>query len=197
MKLIAYCYGPASADKNLFVKKFLSENKNYKFLDLHKIRKKNTGSILPKDKASELALKSEVEKKCLSYFEKNNSLLINGLFLNKESRIAFLSSIEAKVGCSIKKVALAFKPKNLSELLEKNQKDKIYKCISFDELRKQDSIFTKVSSSEEADLVIDEINFNNSPNIEINTKLWGEDRIITCDSFKKLSEYFRCSTSFV
>lgn len=197
MKLIAYCYGPVSVDKNLFVESFLSDNDNYKFVDLHKIRKKITGFILPKDKESELSLKEEVEKKCLSLLKKNDSILINGLFLNKESRLAFISSIEEKAGFSIKKVALAFKAGNLASLLEKNQKNKLFKDISFDELRKQDGLFKKVSSSEEADLVIDEVDFSDPANIKINTKLWGEDRIITCDSFKKLSEYFRCSTSFI
>lgn len=197
MKLIAYCYGPVSVDKAFFSKQFLLENHDYKFIDLHEIRKKNTGSIIPKDKESELNLKEEIEKKCLFHFKKNDSILVNGLFLNKESRLSFLSSVEKKSILPIKKVALAFKPKNLAETLEKNQKNKTYKNISFDELRKQEKIFTRVSSSEEADLVIDEIEFADSANIKISTKLWGEDRIITCDNFKKLSEYFRCSTSFV
>lgn len=197
MKLIAYCYGPVSTDKASFVKSFLSENSNYKFIDLLKIRKKNTGSILPTNKELELRLKDEVEKKCLSYFKKNNSVLINGFFLNKDSRVSFLSSIERKNGFPIKKVAIAFKPKNLTELLEKNQKINIYKNISFDELRQQNALFTKASCREEADLLIDGVDFNDLSNIKINTNLWGEDRIIACNGFKKLSEYFRCSSSFV
>lgn len=197
MKLLAYCYGPASIVKSDFAKKFLSENKNYKFIDLHKIRKKVTGSIIPKDREAESLLKDEVENKCVSFLERGYPILINGFFLNKESRLNFLSSIEEKINVSIKKIAIAFKSENLTELFENNKLEKAFKEISFDELRKQDGLFKKVSSSEEADLVIDEVDFSDLANIKINTKLWGEDRIITCDSFKKVSEYFRCSTSFV
>lgn len=197
MSLIAYCYGPVSVDKNLFVEKFLSENDNYKLLDLHKIRKKITGSVLPIDNKLELNLKEEIEKKCLSLLKKENSILINGLFLNRESRLVFFSSLEEKATSPFKKVALAFKSKNLTELMKKNQKNKIFKDITFDELRNQDRIFEKVFSSDEADLLINEVDFSDSSNIQINTNLWGEDRIITCDNFKKLSEYFCCSTSFV
>jgi hypothetical protein len=197
MKLLAYCYGPVSVDKTRFTKSFLAENKDYKFIDLHKARKKITGSVIPSDKETELKLKNEIEEKCISFLIKEKPVLINGLFLNKESRINFLSSIQEKINTSFKKIAISFKTNNLTELFENNKKEKIFKDVSFDELRKQEGIFNKVSSSEEADLIIDEINFENSSCIKINTKLWGEDRIITCDNFKKLAEYFRCSTSFI
>lgn len=196
MRLLVYCYGPFSIEKNLFCKNFISENKNFKLIELHKIRKKITGSILPRDKDLELQVKEEIENKCLPLIDRGTPILINGLFLNKDSRISFLDSIQKKSKNNFKKIALAFQVSNPINTFEENKKDKILKELSFDSIRSQVSIFNKVSTNQEADLVIDEIDVNSTP-LKIATKLWGEDRTISCDNFKKLAEYFRCSSSFI
>jgi len=196
MRLFVYCYGPFSVEKNSFCKNFISENKNFKLIELHKIRKKITGSILPKDKDLELQVKKEIEDVCLPFIDKGVPILINGLFLNKESRISFLKSIQKKSKNNFKKIALAFPVSSPTEAFEENKKDKILKELSFDSIRSQVLIFKKVLTNEEADLVIDEIDTDSKP-LKLNTKLWGEDRTISCDNFKKLAEYFRCSSSFI
>lgn len=196
MTLLVYCYGPLSAEKNLFCKSFISENKNFKLIELHKIRKKITGSIIAKDKELELEVKREIENKCLPLIDKGVPMLISGLFLNKESRLAFLESIQKKSQNKFKKIALAFPISSLVDTFEENKKDKILKELSFDSIRSQVSIFSKASTNEEADLVIDKIDISSNP-LKLNTKLWGEDRIISCANFKKLAEYFRCSSSFI
>jgi hypothetical protein len=196
MRLLAYCYGPFSVEKNLFCKNFISENKNFKLIELHKIRKKITGSIIPRDKELELQVKKEIESKCLPLIDKGIPILINGLFLNKESRLAFLESIQKKSKNKFKKIALAFPTPNPIDSFEKSKNDKVLKELSFDSIRSQVSIFNKVLTNEEADLVIDEIKTDSSP-LKLSTKLWGEDRTISCDNFKKLAEYFRCSNSFI
>lgn len=196
MRLLVYCYGPFSVEKNLFCKNFISENKNFKLIELHKIRKKITGSIVPRDKELELQVKKEIESKCLPLIDKGVPILINGLFLNKESRLAFLESIEKKSQNKFKKIALAFPTQNPVESFEKSKKDKVLKELTFDSIRSQVSIFNKVLTNEEADLVIDEIKTDSNP-LKLSTKLWGEDRTISCDNFKKLAEYFRCSSSFI
>lgn len=196
MTPLVYCYGPFSVEKNLFCKSFVSENKNYKLIELHKIRKKITGSILPKDKDLELQVKKEIEDKCLPLIDKGVPVLINGLFLNKEARLIFLESIQKNTCNNFKKIALAFPVSNPIDSFEKSKKDKILKELSFDSIRSQVSIFNKASTNEEADLVIDEIDIDSNP-LKLNTKLWGENRIISCDNFKKLAEYFRYSNSFI
>jgi hypothetical protein len=196
MRLLAYCYGPFSLEKNIFCKNFISENKNFKLIELHKIRKKITGSIIPKDRELELQVKQEIENKCLPLLAKGVPILVNGLFLNKEARVSFLESIQKKSKNAFKKIALAFPVPSPVAAFEESKKDKILKELSFDSIRSQVSIFNKALTSEEADLLIDEIK-TDSNLLEISTKLWGEDRTISCDNFKKLAEYFRCSSSFI
>jgi hypothetical protein len=196
MTLFVYCYGPFSIEKNLFCKNFIHENKNFKLIELHKIRKKITGSILPRDENLELEVKKVIEDKCIPLINKGTPILINGLFLNKKSRLAFLESIQKKTQNNFKKIALAFPTSNLIEAFEKIEKDKVFKELSFDSVRSQISIFNNASTSEEADLIIDEIDIASTP-LRITTKLWGEKRIISCDNFKKLAEYLRYSNSFI
>ena len=195
MSLFIYCYGPFSIQKNLFCKRFISENKNFKLIELHKIRKKITGSILPTGKDFELQVRKEFEDKCVPLLDKKIPVLINGLFLNKESRITFIESIQIKAKNKFKKIAVAFPFTNLTDQFEESKNEKLFKDISFDSLWAQVSIFNKALTSEEADLIVDEIDLDSKP-LKINTKLWGEDRIISCNDFKKLSEYFSYSNSF-
>jgi len=195
MSLFVYCYGPFSTQKNLFCKNFLQENKNFKLVEFHKIRKKITGSILPINNELELQVKKEIEDKCADLIDKNASLLINGLFLNKKSRTILLDSIQNKTKNIFKKIAVGFPVLDTVEDFEKNQKDKSLKEVSFDSFRSQVSMFNPASTPEEADLLINKIDVN-SQSLEIDTRLWGEDRIISCANFKKLAEYFDYSTSF-
>jgi hypothetical protein len=195
MSLLAYCYGPFSVKKNLFCKQFVKENAEYKLVELHKIRKKIIGSYLPIDKKSEEGVKKEFEKTLLILINKKNKILINGLFLNKEARILFNNSIKNLTKEEFKIASVAFPAKNLVEIFEENKKTSIYKDMTFDQLRLQSSLFSLASDEQEANLLINEIDGDWS-NLEINTKLWNENRIIHCNSLKKVAEYILHGNSF-
>jgi hypothetical protein len=195
MSLIAYCYGPFSTKKNLFCSHFAKSNSEYKLIELHKVRKKTIGSYLPIDKKSEEEVKKEFEKNLLIFLNKKNKILINGLFLNKEARILFNNSIKNLTKEKFKIVSIAFPAKNLAETFEENKKTRLYKDMTFDQLRLQSSLFSLASDEQEANLLINEIDGDFS-NLEINTKLWNENRIIHCNSLKKVAEYILYGSSF-
>ena len=127
MSILAYCYGPFSIKKNLFCNEFIKENKDYKLIELHKVRKKITGSIIPIDSKSEVLVKEKLEETLLNLFKKNINILINGLFLNKEARSLLIKSISLLSDQPIKKISIGFKSENLTELFDDNKKEKSYK----------------------------------------------------------------------
>jgi hypothetical protein len=196
MTSLIYCYGPLSVDKNLFCKNFTSENKNYKSVDLLKIRKKHTGSIAPAAKEKELELNNLIINTCSSLLSQNKSIIVNGLFLNDKSRASFIDFVRKNSKSNFKSIAVAFPVKSLPELYEDNKREKIFKDVTFDHLRFQISNFTQASTLEEGDLLINKIENSEDKKIKIDTKLWQEDRVIYCSTFKKVSEYFKYATSF-
>jgi len=197
MSLLVYCYGPFSAKKGLFCQQFIKENVEYKLIELHKIRKKTIGSYIPIDKNSEQEVKKEFEKTCLASLKKNTNLLINGLFLNQEARIILNNSIKNLTKNNLKIVSIGFPAENLMDLFEENKKTPIYKNMTFDQLRSQIALFSPASEKKEADLLINEVgDSNGSPYLELDTKLWEENRIIHCSNFKKVAEYFLYGNSF-
>jgi hypothetical protein len=197
MSLLVYCYGPLSVKKNLFCKQFVKENAEYKLIELHKIRKKIVGSYIPIDKNSEELVKKEFEKICLTFLKKKTNFLINGLFLNQEARSILNNSIKNLTKNNLKIVSVGFPVKNLTDLFEENQKTIIYKNITFDQLRSQAALFSLACEKKEADLLINEIDDSSeSSYLELDTKLWEENRIIHCNNFKKVGEYFLYGNSF-
>jgi hypothetical protein len=197
MSLLVYCYGPLSVKKNLFCKQFVKENTEYKLIELHKIRKKTIGSYTPIDKNSEQEVKKEFEKTCLALLKKKTNLLINGLLLNQEARVFLNNSIKSLTKNNLKIVSVGFPVKNLTDLFEENQKTIIYKNITFDQLRSQAALFSLACEKKEADLLINEIDDSSeSSYLELDTKLWEENRIIHCNNFKKVGEYFLYGNSF-
>jgi hypothetical protein len=196
MNFLTYCYGPFSVEKNVFCKNFAKENKNYNLIDTLKIRKKILGSFETSDPKKELELNNLIVGSCLSLLLNNKDVLVNGLFLNKKSRISLVSRMKENIISPLKITSIAFSTNNLSELYENNKKDKIFKDLTFDNLRAQDSIFSKASTAEEGDLLINKIEKSLNDEIEIDTKLWQEDRIIHCNNLKKVSEYINHANSF-
>ena len=181
-----------SVEKNNFCKSFVKANTDYKLIEAHKVRKKKTGSIIPKDKTLESEVRSLIKKQSLQELTKKN-ILINGLFLNKESRIDLIAPIREKL--KIKVVAISFANKTLTDTHESNQKTKELNEISFDTLRSQFSNFKLVSTSAEADLIIDSIE-QDANLLNIDSKIWEKQSNIKCDNFKKLAEYIEHINSF-
>jgi hypothetical protein len=196
MASLVYCYGPLSVEKNVFCKNFTSENKNYKLIDLLKIRKKHTGSIAVETKEKELELNNLIINNCSSLLIQNKNIIVNGLFLNEKSRTSFIDFVKNYSKVNFKSIAIAFPVKSLPDLYESNKQEKMYKNVTFDHLRFQITNFTQASTLEEGDLLINKIENCEEEKIKINTKLWQEDRVIYCSTFKKVSEYFKYATSF-
>ena len=53
MKILAYCYGPISDEKEFFCKQFIKENKDYEIVSSQDIRQKLTNEIFVKNKETE------------------------------------------------------------------------------------------------------------------------------------------------
>jgi len=200
MNIIAYCYGPFSIEKNLFCENFTKVNKDFKLIQPHLLRKKITGSILSTDKSIELELGKLIKSECLKILtsnKKQKNILINGLFLNKESRIALsqLFSPDEQKQHKTKKVAIAFIEKDLTQCFEDIKTKKEFKEVSFDILKSQFLNFKIASTEEEADILINNIE-EYGGRLNLDTKLWGKDIIIACDSLKKVAEYIKHTNSF-
>jgi hypothetical protein len=200
MNIIAYCYGPFSIEKNSFCENFTKINKDFKLIKPHLLRKKITGSILATDKSIELELGKLIKNECLKILtsnKKQKNILINGLFLNKESRIALsqLFSPDEQKQHKTKKVAIAFIEKDLTQCFEDIKTKKEFKEVSFDILKSQFLNFKIASTEEEADILINNIE-EYGGRLNLDTKLWGKDTIIACDSLKKVAEYIKHANSF-
>lgn len=200
MSVLLYCYGPFSIEKNNFCNNFAEENKEYKLIQAHLIRKKITGTIIATDKLAELEVGKILKNECLKILSSNkkqNNVLINGLFLNKESRLA-ISQLVTLDECNkykIKKAAIAFIEKDLTQCFEDIKAKKNLKGISFDLLKSQFLNFKMASTQEEADILINNIE-EYGGRLNLDTKLWGKDIIIACDSLKKVAEYIKYTNSF-
>jgi hypothetical protein len=200
MNIIAYCYGPFSIKKNLFCENFTKANKDFKLIQPHLLREKITGSILPTSKASELKVVESVKAECLEILnskKKQKNVLINGLFLNKENRISLskLFFTEKQEKYQIKTAAIAFLERNITECFEDFKNIKKYKDITFDILKSQFLNFKTASTQEEADVLIYNIE-EHSDGFNVNAKLWGEDISISCNTYKKVAEYIKHTSSF-
>jgi len=137
MNIVAYCYGPFSIEKNTFCENFAKINKDFKLIQPHILREKITGSIVPSDKSSELEVGKLLKNECLMVLnskKKQKNILINGLFLNKESRIALSELIlsEKQDSQQIKMAAIAFIEKDVAQCLEDLKNKKKYKDVTFD-----------------------------------------------------------------
>ena len=198
MSILAYCYGPLSTEKSLFCKNFSKSNTDFKLIEAHKVRKKITGSILPGDKSLEIKTIESIKEICINVLnssKKQNNILINGLFLNSQSRINLIESLADKVKVNFKKVAIAFIEDDATECFEKNKKEKELKEITFDIIRSQFLNFKMASTQEEADLLISKVE-EYGGRINLETKIWGKDSIINCDNLKKVADYIKHINSF-
>jgi len=196
MKILAYCYGPFSLKKESYCNQFIEENTDYSLISCHKIREKISGSKLAKDKLIELKVMEEVNNQCLKILnKKNKNLIVNGLFLNEESRLTFLNSIEKNLNFKFKKAAIGFLPTSCASTYEALKNTKDFKEIDFEDLRKQFFNFKLAKKKEEGDVLINKIeNYGEKFNLE--TQLWNKEEIISCKDLKKVSEYIKFTNSF-
>jgi hypothetical protein len=200
MNIVAYCYGPFSIEKNIFCENFAKINKDFKLIQPHILREKITGSIVPSDKSSELEVGKLLKNECLMVLnskKKQKNILINGLFLNKESRIALSELIlsEKQDSQQIKMAAIAFIEKDVAQCLEDLKNKKKYKDVTFDILKSQFLNFKIASTEAEAHLLISNIE-EYGGRLNLDTKLWGKDTIISCNTLKKVAEYIKYTNSF-
>jgi hypothetical protein len=198
MSILAYCYGPLSTEKSLFCKNFSKSNTDFKLIEAHKVRKKITGSIIPGDKSLEIKTVEAIKEICINILNSNkkqNNVLINGLFLNKQSRMNLAESLVDKVKVNFKKVAIAFIDDDVTECFEKNKKEKELKEITFDTIRSQFLNFKMASTPEEADLLISKVE-EYGGRINLEAKMWGKDSTIACDNLKKVGDYIKHIKSF-
>jgi hypothetical protein len=196
MKILIYCYGPLSLEKDSYCNSFVKENKNYSLVSCSDIREKISGTKFIKDKKIELQVRDEVNNQCLKFLnQKNKNVIVNGLFLNEDSRLNLLKSIEESFKQTFKKAAIGFLPVSSTSTFEKLKDTKEYKGIDFDYLRKQFFNFKLAEKKEEADVLIDKIE-NYSDCFYLETKLWGKEQRISCNNFKKISEYIKHTSSF-
>ena len=96
MNILAYCYGPTCEEKELFCKEFIEENKDYQIVSSSKIRQQISGDIFVKNKETEEKVIEQLIEECVKTFTKNKkrkNILINGLFLNQESRLKLINSL--------------------------------------------------------------------------------------------------------
>jgi hypothetical protein len=196
MKILAYCYGPLSIDKDTYCESFVKENKNYSLVNCSDIREQISGTKFIKDKKTELQVRDEISNQCLKILNlKNKNVIVNGLFLNEESRINLIRSIQDPFKENIKKVAIGFLPASPTSTYEDLKNSKKFKDLEFDYLRKQFLNFKLAEKQEEGDVLIDKID-NYSDKFYLETKLWGGDERISCDNFKKIAEYIKYTNSF-
>jgi hypothetical protein len=196
MKILAYCYGPLSLKKELFFNQFVDENVDYIQVSCHKIREKISGNKFTKDKLLELQVMEEVNNQCLKILnKKNKNLIVNGLFLNEESRLSFINNIEKNFNNKIKKAAIGFLPVSCASTYEALKNTKEFKEIDFEDLRRQFFNFKLAKKQEEGDVLINKIeNYGERFNLE--TQLWNKEEIISCKDLKKVSEYIKFTNSF-
>lgn len=196
MKIFVYCYGPISLEKDSYCNSFVKENKNYSLVNCSEIREKISGTKFIKDKKIELQVRDEINNECLKILnKKNKNLIINGLFLNEESRLNLIKFVEANYKEAFKKAAIGFLPSSSTSTFEKLKNTQEYKDIEFDYLRKQFFNFKLAETEEEADVLINKIE-NYSDCFYLETKLWGKEQRISCNNFKKISEYIKYTSSF-
>jgi len=199
MSILAYCYGPFSIEKNLFCKNFTKINNDFKLIEAHSLRKQITGSVFATDQSAEIEVGKLIRTECLNILnskKKQKHILINGLFLNKDNRISLCQLIKSDDSKNeIKKIAIAFIEKDVAECFEDFKNKKEFKGITFDMLKSQFLNFKIASTEEEADLLINTIE-EYGGRLNLDTKLWGKDTIISCDSLKKVAEYIKHANSF-
>jgi hypothetical protein len=189
--------GPLSLDKDSFCKQFVKENKKYSLVSCTDLRDKISGTKFIKDKKIEIQVRDAVANECLKILnEKNKNVIVNGLFLNEESRLNLLKSIQDNIEEKLKRVAISFLPTSSTLAYEKLKNSKEFKDIDFDYLRKQFLNFKPAEKQEEADVLIDNIEYYGEK-FYLQTKLWGKDERISCNSLKKVSEYINYTNSFI
>lgn len=197
MKILAYCYGPLSLKKESYCSQFIKENSDYCLISCHKIREKISGNKFVKDKSIEIQVTEQVNNECIKILnKKNKNVLINGLFLNKESRLNLINSIEKNFNKKIKKAAIAFLPTSSTSTYESLKNTKEFKDIDFEDLRKQFFNFKSAKKQEEGDVLIHKIE-NYGEGFRLETQLWGKEEIISCSNLKKVSEYITFTNSFI
>ena len=198
MKILAYCYGPISDEKEFFCKQFIKENKDYEIVSSQDIRQKLTNEIFVKNKETEKKVIEELVGQCIKIFTKNKkrkNILINGLFLNEESRLKLINSLESNIDSDFKKVAIAFLPKSSISTYEILKNKKEFKNLDFEYIKKQFLNFKYAEKQEEADLLIQRIqNYNEKFNLEC--YIWKKQEVIECDSFNKIAEFIKHINSF-
>jgi hypothetical protein len=196
MKILAYCYGPLSTSKERYCNQFIEENSDYCKVSCHEIRSKISGTVYIKDKNTEIQVRDEVTSQCIKILnKKNKNILINGLFLNEESRISLISSIEKNFNDKLKKAAIGFLPTSSTSTYELLKNTNEFKDIDFEDLRKQFFNFKLAEKQDEGDVLIDKIE-NYGGKYHLETKLWGKEQRISCDNLKKVSEYIKYTSSF-
>jgi len=198
MNILAYCYGPTCEEKELFCKEFTEENKDYQIFSSSKIRQQISGDIFVKNKETEEKVIEQLIEECVKTFTKNKkrkNILINGLFLNQESRLKLINLLELNITSSFKKVAIAFLPKSSISTYESLKNKKEFKNLDFDYIKRQFLNFKYAESKEEADLIIERIqNYNGKFNLEC--CVWKKQEVVECDSFNKIAEFVKHINSF-
>jgi hypothetical protein len=198
MKILAYCYGPTCTEKDIFCEKFIEENDDYELVSSSSIRLNLSKSALVENKIVEQMVMEETLNRCVKIFTKNKkrkNILLNGLFLNEASRLNLINLLEASVNFEFKKVAIAFLPGDAAETYENLKNKKEFNNLDFEYTRKQFINFKLASKKEEADLLIDNVE-NHDGQIQLSTTTWQEQELVTCNTFKKVSEFIKHINSF-
>jgi hypothetical protein len=198
MKILAYCYGPTCAEKDIFCEKFIEENDDYELVSSSAIRLKLSQNALVENKIIEQNVISETLNRCIKIFTKNKkrkNILLNGLFLNEASRLNLINLLEAKVNFDFKKAAIAFLPEDAMETYENLKNKKEFNNLDFEYIKKQFINFKLASKKEEADVLIDRVE-NHDGQIQLSATTWQKQELVTCNTFKKVSEFIKHINSF-
>jgi hypothetical protein len=198
MKILAYCYGPTCVEKDIFCEKFIEENDDYELVSSSLIRLKLSKSALVENKIIEQTVMEEILNRCVKIFTKNKkrkNILLNGLFLNEASRLNLINLLETNVNFDFKKAAIAFLPADSVETYENLKNKKEFNDLDFEYTRKQFINFKLATKKEEADLLIDKVE-NHDGQIQLNATTWREQESVTCNTFKKVSEFIKHISSF-